>query len=487
MEINKLFKYLEGGKLIMVKTFDTKTYIDQERKEIMRRIRKFKNKLYFEFGGKLLDDHHAERVLPGFELDAKLQLFQSLKEQMELVICINSDNIQNERIRSDYDTLYIDDCLKLIDSYRRMGFLISGIAFTLFKEQPRAKEFALRLQDMGEKVYFLKYIPNYPNDFNIILDSFEQSDFIETTRPLVVMTSSGSASGKLSACLCQVYKEHKLGNQVGYAKYDLFPVWDLPISHPLNIAFEAATADSGDEILVDTFYYEKTHQIASNYNRDFSVFPVIREILRMTTGGKDIYDSPTEMVVNTMSSAIQNDEIIRKKGKEEVCRRYLTYWKQFIRGQSKGDPIVRVSEIMKKNHITMEDLAIVPISRCFFQKHKDSKCIVLELKENEFVFAIKSKKLTIGASLLRELFEKEGLIEKKDYEVFVNSFKGKIDIRNFISFLKSSESNKMQEYTNVLGSLVGCNAHVSYVIDPDEEKQIKSLGIYLTCEPNLES
>lgn len=331
-----------------MRAFDIDKYISKQTKEILKNVRKY-DKLYFEFVGKLFDDFHATRVLPGFESDSKLKLFCNLKEYAELIICINSENIQNERIRSDYDTLYIDDCIKLIQKYREIGFYVSGVALTVFNKQEKAIKFVEKLKNMGENVYFLNYIPNYPNDFEAILKSFKENDYIVTTRPLVIMTSSGSASGKLSASLSQLYKEYERGNKVGYAKYDLFPVWNLSVNHPLNVAFEASTADSGDEILVDKFYYEKYSKEVSNYNRDMKLFPTIRKILKITTG-EEVYASPTEMVINTMRDAIVDDEIICLKAKEEIYRRYLTYWKQYLRGQSSFEPIKRVEYLMQKKY-----------------------------------------------------------------------------------------------------------------------------------------
>lgn len=471
----------------MVKAFDTKRYIDTQREKILEKVRQYGNKLYFELGGKLLDDYHATRVLPGFEPDTKMKLLSSLREELELIICINSENIQNDRIRSDYNTLYIDDCIRLIDNYRKLNFLVSGIALTVFKHQTKAIEFAKKLKSMGEKVYFLNYIPEYPNNLDAILESFEENDFIETTKPLVVITSSGSASGKLSACLSQIYKEYKRGNKVGYAKYDIFPVWNLPTNHPLNLAFEAATADSGDKVLIDSFYYDQYKKIVSNYNRDIDVYPIIKKILTITMG-EQAYNSPTEMVINTMAEAITDDETICKKGKEEVCRRYLTYYKQFLRGHSSINPILRVKDIMNKNHILIDDLEIVPIARAIFKKYKHSKSLVIEFEDKGIIVVHETDNFSLGANLIRVFLKERMQLELSENLLKSNGFNNsKIDILDILNYINSIEDDKKTQCYKSLQELRGCNAHTSYVISMEEEKQIKSLGINITCEPNLEN
>ena len=431
----------------MLKGFDTSKYLAMESAAIAGEIRKY-DKVIFEFGGKLFDDYHATRVLPGFEITAKLQLFESFKDEMELIICINSDNIENERIRSDYDTLYVDDCVKLIGKYREVGLTVSGIAFTVFDNQPKAIAFAEKLKKMGENTYFLWKIPNYPDDFDAIMESFKKNDDIITTKPLVIMTSSGSASGKLSACLSQIYKEHKKGKNVGYAKYDIFPVWNLEVNHPLNVAFMAATADSGDQIMVDPFYREKYSIEVSNYNRDIKVFPVIKRILKQITG-HDVYTSPTEMVINKMKDSIVDEELVKQKSREEVCRRYLTYQKQYQRGQSTETPILRVEELMKENNITMSDLSIVLRAREIFSQSRDKDYFVLDFNSaNDLVIEVDASN-SVFETIVTKLMK---LCNCKSYETLRTK-------------------------------LEGCNAHMSFIPTIAEEQQIKALGINLTCEP----
>jgi len=399
----------------------------------------------------------------------------SLKSEAELIICVNSENIQNGRIRSDYNTLYTDDCIKLIQIYRNKGFLVTGVALTVYNEQPKAIEFAEKLKEMGENVYLLWKIEEYPNNLDKIYESFEKNDFIETTRPLVIMTSSGSASGKLSACLSQVYNEHKRGRKVGYAKYDIFPIWDLDINHPLNLAFEAATADSNDRILIDNYYYERYHKKVSNYNRDLDVFPAIKEIMD-SISGEEVFASPTEMVINTMSQAILDLETVEREGKAEVCRRYFTYYKQYLRGHSNYSPIKRVEEIMKKNHISLEDYEIIPIARDWFKDRRIG--VVVELNNSRMFFVEDIEGISITdnmiVSILNTMFGLNIILRQSDVQ----------DIKQYLMIKKKlSES----EVLKMLEVFKGSYAHSSWVLSVEEEKKMKKLDIFLTCEPYLEN
>ena len=464
----------------MIIAFDTRKYVKTQKEEIMNAVMRYGNKLYFELGGKLFDDYHATRVLPGFQSDTKIKMLSGLKSEAELIICVNSENIQNGRIRSDYNTLYTDDCIKLIQIYRDLGFLVSGIVLTAYREQPKAVEFTKKLRKMGEKVYHFWYIEDYPNDFDKILESFEKNDFIKTTKPLVVMTSSGSASGKLSACLSQLYNEYKRGRRVGYAKYDIFPVWDLPINHPLNLAFEAATADSNDRVLIDNFYYEKYHKIVSNYNRDLDVFPAIKKIIDVVND-KEIFSSPTEMVINTMSEAIINEDIVYQEAKAEVCRRYFTYYKQFLRGHINELPILRVKEIMDKNGIKLDDYKMIPISRNWFENNHEG--IVLELKDSEMFFIQNVNGISIIANLLISVLNK-----KFDLNIDVNKIKKlNITVKDIIQYLIKETKLNESKISEMLQILKGSYAHSSFILSLEEESELKELEVFLTCEPYLKS
>lgn len=452
----------------METAFDSQKYIAAQKEEIMKKVLSY-DKLYFELGGKLLDDHHASRVLPGFLPDTKMQIMQDFKDICEFVICVNSKNIQDGRIRSDYNTLYTDDCLKLIKTYRDMGFDVSSVCLTLFDNQPKAFEFKNLLESMGEKVYISRFAKNYPHDEQSAMQAFDESDYIETTKPLVVMTSSGSASGKLSACLSQIYNEYKHGNRVGYAKYDIFPVWDLPIAHPINLAFRAATADSNDRIMEDTYYYQMYKKVVSNYNRDLLVFPIIRKVLSLANGGVEPYSSPTEMVINKMSESITNEELINQKCYEEICRRYLTYKKQHIRNQSDKEPIERVKKLMDENGITMDCLEIVKIAQSAFEKNPNKQMAVLKLPNGQVLEIEKRKNSDLCTDMLIELINSCGIPLDKTQ---------KIDLNYIMNFL-----NSFDMVDDLYRTLNGSDMHTSNVISLSEERDIKSFGVNLTCEP----
>lgn len=334
----------------MSAVFDNEGYIKRQREALLSAINKFDGKVYLELGGKLLDDHHASRVLPGFSPDTKMRIISGL--DAELFLCISSENIQAGRIRSDYNTLYTEDCVRLIETYQERGLTVSGVILTVFDFQPKALKFEDELRKMGVNVYHFHKVKNYPNDIDATIESFAKNDFIETTKPLVIMTSSGSASGKLSACLSQVYNEYaRKKRMVGYVKYDIFPVWNLGIDHPLNLAFEAATADSKDEITIDPYYYEKYGEMASNYNRDLTVYPIIRAVFNAIYG-ENVYDSPTEMVINTVVQAIVDENAVNTAALAEIKRRYEVYRWQMENGFIDDAPLKRMEQIMKKAGIT---------------------------------------------------------------------------------------------------------------------------------------
>ena len=465
----------------MNKVFDNEKYLKMQKEKILERVEKYNNKLYLELGGKLFDDYHATRVLPGIESDVKIKLIDSLKEKAELIICVNSQNIQDGRIRSDYNTLYEEDCIRLINIYRKLGFLVSGVALTVFNNQKKAVRFANKLKKMNEKVYYLGMIKDYPNNYDYVIESFEKNDFIETTRPLVIMTSSGSASGKLSACLSQIYNEYKRGNKVGYSKYDIFPIWNLPINHPLNLAFEAATADIGDKIMIDKYYYEKYNKNVSNYNRDLDVFPIIRNILNLVSKD-DAFSSPTEMVVNTMKDAILDNEMVCKLGKAEVCRRYFTYCKQFLRGDCTKDTIYRVKEIMNENNITINDFELVKNAREIFREKKIyNKMIVLKLENSKIIYATESEKYSCNVNLLLKVIE--NIFNINIDKLLLYSKKSKININELIEYININHILNIDELKKVL---YGSYAHASTLISKEEENELRSLGIFVTCEINEE-
>ena len=289
---------------------------------IRERIQQFDNKLYLEFGGKLFDDYHASRVLPGFQPDSKLQMLLQLKDQAEVVIVISAEDIESNKVRGDYGITYDLDVLRLIDEFQEAGLYVGSVCITKFSGQPMAEQFQKRLASLGIKSYRHYKISGYPHDVAHIVsdEGYGQNDYIETTRPLVVITAPGPGSGKMATCLSQLYHEHRRGNKAGYAKFETFPIWNLPLKHPVNLAYEAATADLNDVNMIDPFHLEAYQKTTVNYNRDIEIFPVVNAMFELIAG-ESPYKSPTDMGVNMAGFAIHNNEIVRKASEQEIIRR----------------------------------------------------------------------------------------------------------------------------------------------------------------------
>ena len=302
--------------------FDNELYVKLQIKTIKERIKMFNNKLYLEFGGKLFDDHHAKRVLPGFELNSKIRLLEELKDNLEIIFCINAKDIE-KKIRADYGISYDMEVIRLIEIFKKLGMSVNSVVITLYKGQSTANRFKEKLERIGVKTYIHTPTKGYPTDVDVIVseEGYGANPYIETTKPLVIVNAPGPCSGKLATCLSQLYHEHKRGIKAGYAKFETFPVWSLPLKHPVNMAYEAATADLNDRNMIDSFHLEAYGISAVNYNRDLEVFPVLKNILNKITG-EDIYKSPTDMGVNSIGSCIFDDEIIQTAAKKEILRRY---------------------------------------------------------------------------------------------------------------------------------------------------------------------
>ena len=304
--------------------FDNQKYLELQSKRIMERISQFGDKLYLEFGGKLFDDYHASRVLPGFAPDSKLQMLLQIKEEAEIVFAINASHINSNKIRQDLNITYQEDVIRLINEFRRIGLYVSSVVITQYSSSKLITQFQNKLKKMNINVYHHYTIEGYPTDSKRIIskDGFGKNDFIETTRPLVVLTAPGPGSGKMATCLSQLYHENIRGVRAGYAKYETFPIWNLPLDHPSNLAYEAATADLNDVNMIDPYHLSAYNKITVNYNRDIEIFPVLKNIFEEIYGTCP-YASPTDMGVNMIGSAIVDDEVIQNAGKQEIIRRYF--------------------------------------------------------------------------------------------------------------------------------------------------------------------
>ncbi len=330
------------------KGFSNELYVEKQAREIKERIKRFDGKLYLEFGGKLFDDFHASRVLPGFEPDAKIKLLQTLSEDTEIIFCISADDIEKTKIRADLGISYDMDILRLTDEFKAMGISVNGVVLTRYNHQRAADTFIAKLNNLGIKSYKHYTIPNYPSDVKTIVsdDGYGKNDFVETTKPLVVITAPGPGSGKLAVCLSQVYHEHKRGRFAGYAKFETFPVWNLPLKHPVNLAYEAATADLMDVNMIDPFHLEAYGEMAVNYNRDVEAFPIVKTILKNITGDENFYRSPTDMGVNMVGNAIIDDEACRYASGQEVIYRYYTAICDYKLGKSQHSRVEKLESLM---------------------------------------------------------------------------------------------------------------------------------------------
>ena len=335
--------------------FDNDKYLKTQSEHIKERIAKFGGKLYLEFGGKLFDDYHASRVLPGFQPDSKISMLMQLKDQAEAIIAINSNDIERKKVRGDLGITYDLEAMRLIDSFSGRGIKVCGVVLTRYAEQRAAKAFEQKLTEEGIKVYHHYSIEGYPANIPLIVsdEGYGKNDFIKTTKPLVVVTAPGPGSGKMAVCLSQLYHEKKRGVQAGYAKFETFPIWNLPLKHPVNIAYEAATVDLGDVNMIDPYHLEAYGETTVNYNRDIEIFPVVNAILEGVLGSSP-YKSPTDMGVNMAGNCIVDDEVVRKAANYEIIRRYYSTLRDRREGRATADTLLKSEIYMKNAGITPE-------------------------------------------------------------------------------------------------------------------------------------
>lgn len=479
--------------------FDNELYLKLQSENINKRIKKFNNKLYLELGGKIFDDFHASRVLPGFDPNIKIKLLQKMKDKVEIVLCISANDIEKNRIRADLGLNYADEVLRLVDNMRELNLYVSSFVITLFKGQSSAQKFAQRLEQRGEKVYFHHYTKGYPNDVETIVsdEGYGANPYIETTRPLVVVTAPGPSSGKLATCLSQLYHEYKRGVKAGYAKYETFPVWNLPLKHPVNIAYEAATADLNDVNQIDPFHFNAYGTLAINYNRDIAVFPILQNILHKITG-KEVYKSPTDMGVNMLKDAITDDKLAQLSAKKEILRRYYRAECDYKKGQITFDNLERNKSLVSEVGVKDDIFKVIGVAR---QTAKDYgyPTVALELPDGKVVTG-KSKKIITasGAVILNALRTLAGLGD--DFDIITDdillpivSYRTNIlkshctlltvdDILVALSIC-SAKNEKAKKALACLPELHGCEAHATYILPSSEETTLKKLGINITCDP----
>lgn len=477
--------------------FDNELYLKVQSKKIKERLKKFDNKLYLEFGGKLFDDYHAMRVLPGFEADSKIRMLLELKDICEIVFCINAGDIERNKIRADYGITYDMDVLRLIDQLKSLGLQVNSVVITLYKGQPRAESFKKKLETRGMKAYIHTPTKGYPTDVETIVseEGYGKNPYIETTRPLVVMTAPGPCSGKLATCLSQLYHEYKRGVQAGYAKFETFPVWDLPLKHPVNIAYEAATADLKDVNMIDYFHLEKYGISSVNYNRDLEVFPVLKDILYKITG-EEIYSSPTDMGVNTIGKCIIDDKVVQEAAKAEIIRRYYQALCDCKTGNGDSETAERIKVLMNELDLKESDRKVVDVALKKAEKEK-RHVISLKLPNGKIITGKQTELLNPASSLLINAMKE--LTHIPD-EIDLLSPSVLEPIQKFKSKTKEHETLNLQEVIIALSicsvtnpiiakafknlkKLAGCEAHASYIVTNGDKNEFRNLKINLTMEP----
>lgn len=491
--------------------FDNEKYLKEQTTSILERVKSYNNKLYLEFGGKLLFDYHAARVLPGYDPNVKMRLLQKLRDESEILLCIYAGDVARKKIRADFGITYDVDALKLIDELRNWKLKILGVIITRFEEQPAAKIFKNKLERRGIKVYTHRSTQGYPTDIDLIVsdEGYGANDYIPTTRPIVFVTGPGPGSGKLATCLSQLYHDHKQGVKSGYAKFETFPIWDLPLKHPVNVAYEAATADIGDFTLIDSFHLEAYNKTSVNYNRDVEVFPVLKRILERLTGAESIYKSPTDMGVNKASCGIIDDKTIIKAAEQEIIRRYYRYSCEYAMGFIEKDTVQRAELLMEELNLNPENRLVVEPARKAAkeaqQKNKGHKGIfcgaALELKDGMIVTGKNSPLMHAASSVIlnsikilagiphhipllsTSIINSIGDLKKDIYKANTAS----LDLEEtLISLSINAATNPtVKEALGKLKDLRGCEVHMTHIPTPGDEEGLRRLGVNLTSEPNF--
>ena len=486
---------------MMQAAFDNAQYLRTQSAHIRDRIAKFGGKLYLEFGGKLYDDFHASRVLPGFQPDSKLRMLLQMKDQVEMVIAINAGDIEKSKIREDLGITYDRDVIRLIDIFRELGLYVSSVVLTRFHGQAVATAFQSRLEGMGIRVYHHYDIAGYPADTaHIVSDQgFGKNDYIETTRELVVVTAPGPGSGKLATCLSQLYHEHKRGITAGYAKFETFPIWNLPINHPVNLAYEAATADLNDVNMIDPFHLEAYGVTTVNYNRDVEAFPVLVAIFEKILGHCP-YKSPTDMGVNMVGNCIVDDEAARYASRQEIIRRYYAGLVEQKRGKTSEETVRKLEMLMKKAGVSPDERKVIAPALRRAQETGDAAA-AMELPDGTIVTGKTSELLGASSALLLNALKKLGhmpddlhLISPVALDPIQHLKVDYLGNRNprlhtdetLIALSISAATNPMAEFAmQQLSKLRGCDVHSTVMLSPVDERTFKRLGVNLTCEPQF--
>lgn len=478
--------------------FDNDKYLSMQSEHIRERIGQFGDKLYLEFGGKLFDDYHASRVLPGFAPDSKLQMLLQLADQAEMIISINAADIERNKIRHDLGITYDQDVIRLIGVYKEKGLYVSSVVITRYAGQSSADVFQKKLEAIGIKVYHHYSIDGYPNNIEKIVsdEGYGKNDYVETSRPLIIVTAPGPGSGKMATCLSQLYHENKRGVKAGYAKFETFPIWNIPLKHPVNLAYEAATADLNDVNMIDPFHLEAYGETTVNYNRDIEIYPVLAAMFEGIYGHCP-YKSPTDMGVNMAGNCIVDDEACQEASKQEIIRRYYQSMNRFVRDEATKDEVYKQELIMKQAKITADDRTVVPVANKLAEE-TGCAAAALELPDGTIVTGSTSDLLGPSSAVLLNAIKILGGIDKKTHLIsrtfiepiqklktrYLGSKNPRLhtdEVLIALSMCAVSDPNAKLALQQ-LPKLAGCQLHTSAILSAVDINTFKKLGIEFTNE-----
>ena len=483
--------------------FDNDKYLKMQSERIKERIDAFGGKLYLEFGGKLFDDYHASRVLPGFNPDSKIRMLTQLKDEAEIVIVISANDIEKNKVRSDLGITYDLDVLRLIDAFRGYGLYVGSVCLTHFANQASAIAYQKKLESLGMKVYRHYPIEGYPSNIPLIVsdEGYGKNEYIETSRSLIVITAPGPGSGKMATCLSQVYHEYKRGIKAGYAKYETFPIWNLPLKHPVNLAYEAATADLNDVNMIDPFHLDAYGETTVNYNRDVEVFPVLNTMFEKIMG-ESPYKSPTDMGVNMAGYGIVDDDACREASKQEIIRRYFNTRCQVLQGHADADQVVKIELLMKQAGVTVDDRPVVSQAKVKAETTGEPAA-AMELPDGRIVTGKTSELLGASSALLLNALKSLAGIDDEAELISPTIIEPIQDLKvnhlgNHNPRLHTDEvlialsicattDDKAELAMQQIQSLRGCEVHSSVMLSPVDVNVFRKLGVNLTCEPTYQN
>lgn len=491
--------------------FDNEKYLKEQTTAILERVGRFNHKLYLEFGGKVLFDYHASRVLPGFDPNVKMRLLQLLKDKIDVILCIFAGDIERKKVRADFGITYDTDALKTIDDFKEWGIEVTAVVITRYENQPSAKAFKNKLERRGIKVYTHKYTKGYPTDLDLVVsdDGYGANEPVKTTKPIVIVTGPGPGSGKLATCLCHLYHEYKKGIKAGYAKFETFPIWNLPLRHKVNVAYEAATVDIKDFNMIDYHHLEAYNEKVINYNRDVEAFPLLKRIIEKITKAPSFYKSPTDMGVNRAGFGIIDDQVVQDAAHQEIIRRYFRCACEYVMGFIEKDILNRAELIMENIGARVDDRKVVLPARHAAEEarrkekgHNGIYCgAAIEMDDGKIVTGSNSPIMHAASSLiinatkaLANLPDTMDLLPKNILDSLSHLkkeiFSGKmlsLDLEETLIALSiSAISNPAaQMAVENLKKLKGCEVHLTHIPTPGDEAGLRKLGVNLTCDPEF--